>query len=370
MNANLSLFKDIIDLRDEAARMLGFPHHASLKISENMAKSPRRVDEFLEDLRRRSIRGAKREALDLLEYKKKDCDKRGAPFDGHLYTWDTAFYNRMMVEDKLSLDEADVAQYFPVEHTLDGMLKIYEEIFGFVFIKLSEQDCARVSATGLAEDVKWHQDVQLYAVWDDEEAGGEFSGYLYLDIYPRESKYNQDANFNIHPGFMDETGEKRTCPSTVLVCNVSKATSGKPALLKHHEVLTMFHELGHGIHDLSSRTQYSRTHGIEVALDFVEAPSQILENWCWTPSVLKVLSRHHETGASIPDVLLENLVKSRHVNPVTDMLASLLYSIFDMTVHSGESHEATKAMDCTTTWNQLRREITGTRGPEDVGMGM
>ena len=136
--------------------------------------------------------------------------------------------------------------------------------------------------TGKADDISWHEDVKIFSVWDDEGEGGGFVGYLYLDLHPRPGKYGHAANFSLQPGYILPNGTRRY-PATALVCNFSKPTETKPSLLKHDEVVTLFHELGHGIHDLAGRTKYSRFHGTSVVRDFVEAPSQMLENWCWTP---------------------------------------------------------------------------------------
>lgn len=358
-----------MELRDEAARLLGYPDHASLRIEEKMAKKATSVNEFLGDLRTRLAPGGKKEADALLEYKKRDCEERGVEFDGNLYMWDTSFYTRIMKEKEYSVDENAISQYFPSESTFAGMLKIFEEIFGFVFVELKTEDRARLSPTGKAEDIAWHEDVIIYSVWDEEAAGGGFCGYLYLDLHPRDNKYGHYANFGLVPGYLTKDGEKNY-PATALVCNFSKPTATKPALLKHHEVVTFFHELGHGIHDIAARTRYSYTHGTATVADFVEAPSQMLENWCWTPSVLKSLSRHWETNEQIPDDLVEKLIQTKHLNSATGALAQVLIGTFDMTIHGPKSHDEIKNLNCGQLWNQLRHDISGIKGPEDVGEGM
>ncbi|KFA48701.1 hypothetical protein S40293_08513 [Stachybotrys chartarum IBT 40293] len=368
-NINVPIFQEIIELRDEAARLLGYENHASVKLEENMAKTPKKVLVFLGDLRTRLAPGGKKDADKLLEYKKKDLEERGVPFDGNLYMWDVPFYSRMLKEKEYSIDEIKISQYFPVESTFAGMLQIFEKIFGLVFVKLEEADRARLSPTGKADDIRWHEDVVLYSVWDEEEAGGGFVGYLYLDLHPRDNKYGHNANFNLEPGYIKDDGS-RHYPATALVCNFSKPSPSKPALLKHHEVVTLFHELGHGIHDLSGRTRFSYTHGTNTVSDFVEAPSQMLENWCWTPNVLRSLSRHWETNEPIPEELVERLVKTKHFNSATNTLAQLVVGIFDMTVHTPESAQAVKELNPGRLWNQIRHDISGIKGPEDQGEGL
>ncbi|KAG6004055.1 hypothetical protein E4U21_001451 [Claviceps maximensis] len=366
MANNIPLFREIIALRDEGARLIGYPDHASLIISEKMAKSPERVNEFLGDLRKRLAPGGAKECEHLLQYKKKHCEDRGVPFDGNLNLWDFSFFSRIMKETEYSIDENEVSQYFPVETTYQGMLKIFEKIFGFVFVELSKEDRSRLSPTGKSEDIAWHEDVIIYSVWDDESAGSGFVGYLYLDLHPRDNKYSHNANFNIESGYTRQDGT-RNYPATALVCNFSKPSAAKPGLLKHHEVVTLFHELGHGIHDLASRTRYSYFHGTSVARDFVEAPSQMLENWCWTPSVLKFLSRKWDSNDKIPDDMIEKLIKTKHFNSASANLRQLLYGIFDMTIHTPKSHDEAKDMPIAKIWNELRREITGLKGLEELG---
>lgn len=369
VNNNVPIFQEIIELRHEAAELLGYPNHATLRVEEKMAKTPARINEFLGDLRTRLAAGGKKDVADLLELKKKDYEELGMEFDGNFYMWDTPYYSRMQKEKQYNIDEIKISQYFPIDTTFKGMLKIFEDILGLAFVELKEEDRKRISPTGKAEDIVWHKDVHLYSVWNDEKGGSRFVGYLYIDLHPRDNKYGHNANFGIEPGYIKNDGS-RNYPSTALVCNFSKPSVTKPALLKHNEVVTLFHELGHGIHDLVALTKHSYFHGTSVVEDFVEAPSQMLENWCWTPSVLKALSRHWESNEKIPDELIEQLVSTKNLNSATHNLAQLLIGTFDMTVHSPESQEAVKNLDAGKLWNTLRGEISGIKGPEDVGEGM
>merc|ERR1711939_383107 len=290
-NENVPLFEEAIILRDEAARLLGYPDHASFRIEDKMAKTPKTVNDFLDDLRQRLSQGGLDEIETLKKMKQADVESRGEKFDGRYYLWDHRFYDRMMEEKDYQLDQQLISEYFPLQTTIRGMLEIFEQLFGLAFVEVVGKDRDSISPSGKGEDIVWHEEVQVFSVWDDEDEGGGFVGYLYLDLFPRTGKYGHAANFNLQPGFIQENGTRRY-PATALVCNFSKPTAKKPSLLKHDEVTTLFHELGHGIHDLVSRTTYSRFHGTNTVRDFVEAPSQMLENWCWTPSQLKALSRH------------------------------------------------------------------------------
>ncbi|CAK7207857.1 metalloendopeptidase [Sporothrix eucalyptigena] len=365
-NSNVALFREAVLLRDEAARMLGYDNHAALRLEDKMAKDVKTVDDFLGDLRKRLAAGGVTEIDHLLELKKADTKELGLPFDGNYYLWDHRYYDRLMIEKEYSIDENEIAEYFPLRQTVAGMLKIFEELFGFVFVELGPEERKSLSPTGRAEDIVWHEDVIVFSVWDDKSEGEGFVGYLYLDLHPRQGKYGHAANFNMQPGFKQANGTRRY-PATALVCNFSKPTPTKPSLLKHDEVVTLFHELGHGIHDLAGRTQYSRFHGTSTVRDFVEAPSQMLENWCWSPPQIKALSSHYEKGTPIPDALVEKLVATKHVNDALFNLRQLHFGIYDMTVHAPKSHETLEALDLSSFYNDLRAQVSGIKGPEAEG---
>jgi metallopeptidase MepB len=383
-NSNVPLFREAVVLRDEAARILGYNNHAEFRVEDKMAKTPKWVDDFLSDLRSRLAPGGLKEIEKLLELKKEDLKARGqeSTFDGKYYLWDHRFYDTLMLAKEFSLDQEKIAEYFPLSTTIEGMLHIFEEIFGLVFIKIGGSDRDELAASGKGDDIVWHEDVQVFSVWNDDGEGNGFVGYLYLDLHPREGKYGHAANFNLQPGFTQENGTRRY-PATALVCNFSKPTPKKPSLLKHDEVVTLFHELGHGIHDLVSITKYSRFHGTNTVRDFVEAPSQMLENWCWTPSQLKSLSKHYsylssdyaaayatETGSEkkpeehMPDDLIDNLLRTKHVNDALFNLRQLHFGIFDMTVHEPKSHDDIEKLPITETYNKLRHDISKLDGPE------
>lgn len=382
-NENVDLFKEAIILRDEGARLLGYPNHAAYKIEDKMAKSPKTVDDFLSDLKTRLAPGGEKELDFLKALKKKDMAGKD---DGRYYLWDHRYYDRLMLEQDYQLDQNQIAEYFPLSTSIEGMLGIFETLFGMQFFEITGEDRDSISTSGKGSDIVWHGDVQVFSVWDDEGEGGGFIGYLYLDLHPREGKYGHAANFNIQPGFIDREG-KRRYPATALVCNFSKPTAKKPSLLKHDEVTTLFHELGHGIHDLVSRTAYSRFHGTNTVRDFVEAPSQMLENWCWTPSQLRALSHHYshltpeyrkaweesagsevnQPSETIPDDLINSIIKTKHVNDALANLRQVHFGTFDMRVHEPKSHEDTEKMHYSEIYNQMRHDICHLDGPEALG---
>jgi len=384
--ANTELFKEAIVLRDESARLLGYPNHATFRIEDKMAKTPQTVDDFLGDLRTRLAPGGLREIEKLKQLKQAETGRS----EDHYYLWDHRFYDTLMLEKDYQLDQNKISEYFPLQTSISGMLSIFEHLFGLQFVEVQGEHRDQISTTGKGQDIVWHDEVQVFAVWDDASEGHGFVGYLYLDLFPRQGKYGHAANFNLQPGFQQADGSRRY-PATALVCNFSKPTAKKPSLLKHDEVVTLFHELGHGIHDLVSRTTYSRFHGTSTVRDFVEAPSQMLENWCWTPSQLQSLSRHWSAlspeyatawragtnaspdaplpPAAMPDDLIASIINTRHVNDALFNLRQLHFGIFDMAVHEPASHRAVVDLDASATYNRLRQDISKLDGPEALGLG-
>ena len=383
---NIPIFREVILLRDEAARLLGYPNHAAYIIEDKMAKTPKTVDDFLGDLRTRLTQGGASEMEVLKALKKQELKSMGEDFDGYYFLWDHRYYNRMMLEQDFSLDQEKLSEWFPLETSIRGMLTIFETLFGMTFVEITGDDRSAISASGKGDDIVWHPDVQVFSVWDSEDQGSGFIGYLYLDLHPRPGKYGHAANFNLQPGFVQENGTRRY-PVTALVCNFSKPTPKKPSLLKHSEVTTLFHELGHGIHDLVSKTIYSHFHGTNVVRDFVEAPSQMLENWCWTPSQLKALSHHYswlspeyeaawreqagkdqpQPEKQLPDELIENLIKTKHVNDALFNLRQLHFGIYDMTIHEPKSHAEVESFEFSELYNKLNREISHFDSPAQLG---
>ena len=200
-NDNVALFHETLVLRDEAARLLGYPNHAAFRIEDKMAKTPATVDDFLGDLRTRLAPGGLSELDKLKALKAEDLRSRNQEDlnDGHYYLWDHRYYDRLMLEKEYSLDQEKIAEYFPLSSTIKGMLNIFEELFGMVFVEITDGERDKLAPSGNGSDIVWHPEVQVFSVWDDEGEGSGFSGYLYLDLFPREGKYGHAANFNLQP---------------------------------------------------------------------------------------------------------------------------------------------------------------------------
>lgn len=339
---NDPLLAEAVKIRSEIAPLLGYENHSAFVLDDRMAKKPENVLNFLGDLHSKLSPKAQEDINVLLKYKEKDCKERGLEYDGQIYSWDIRFYANKLLEDEYKIDAQEVANYFPLENTVAQIFALYEKVLRLRFFKVAD-----------SEKNVWHEDVHQFHVWDANEAGEPtgFLGWFYLDLHPRDNKYGHAANFNLSPGFTDiETG-KRVYPVTALVCNFSKPTAKKPSLLKHDEVVTLFHEMGHGIHDLTSKTKYSGFHGTNVEWDFVEAPSQMLEYWPWNKAQLKQLSKHFETGDSMNDTLIDSLVRTKHVNDGINVTRQIFLGSFDLAIHLLKKDEP---IDLVETWYKLR----------------
>ncbi|KAB5540212.1 hypothetical protein GE09DRAFT_1205660 [Coniochaeta sp. 2T2.1] len=266
---NAPLFSQAIQLRHRSAHLLGYPSHFAYKVEVTMAKTPAAVIELLDGIRRRLIRRLPKDLEKLMQLKKDDSAVR--VHDNVILWSDIPYYSRIYEERNYSLDQSLIAEYFPLYQTVSKLLALFAQLFGFVFTELTDVEG---QSNALEQGLIWHPDVRVYSVWNDDQEGGEFAGYLYLDLHPRPGKSGGAQCRPLHLGF-ERPDEKRHYPSTVLLTNFSRPTSEKPSLLRHAEVVLLFHELGHGIHDLSGRCKYSRFHGAETVMDFNEAPSQI-----------------------------------------------------------------------------------------------
>ncbi|KAI0059531.1 metallopeptidase MepB [Artomyces pyxidatus] len=341
---NVPLLERALELRRKIAGLLGYPTWADYVTEVKMVKDSKNVEEFLNDLEQKLRPLGVKERETLLALKAADHAANGTPFDGEFYIWDYRYYDRKFVEESLALDDALVKEYFPVSVVVPTILEIYQKLLGVRF-----------------EEVKggetWHPDAQMFAVWEagaEDESG--FVGYCYLDLFPRASKYGHAAVWPLLPGYTLPTG-KRSYPLAAMVANLAKATPDRPALMRHDDVVTFFHEMGHVFHGLLSRTQFARFHGTSVARDFVEAPSQMLENWCWEPKVLAKMSSHYQTKEPLSAELIEKIVQSRYVNVGLFYLRQLFFANFDLKVHTDKD-----AADYTTVWNDLREQISLVKG--------
>ncbi|KAF8452666.1 mitochondrial endopeptidase [Boletus edulis BED1] len=325
---NVGYLDTALRLRKQIAEILQYDSWADYITEVKMVKSAANAKKFLDDLKAHLDPLGTQERATLLGLK-----KEARPFRN------------------LFLTVFRLIEYFPVSVVVPAILDIYQNLLGVKFVEI----------TGDARDV-WHPEVQQFAVWEmDAKDESGFIGYCYLDLFPREGKYSHAAVWGLLPGYELPEG-KRHLPLTAMVANLAKPTPERPALMRHDDVTTFFHEMGHVFHGLLSRTKYSRFHGTAVARDFVEAPSQMLENWCWEPEVLKKMSSHYKTQEPLSDDLIAKIIKSRYVNVGLFYLRQLFFANFDLAVHNNSLDVNT---DYTKLWNELREKISLVQGSED-----
>ncbi|THH27312.1 hypothetical protein EUX98_g6872 [Antrodiella citrinella] len=346
LTINTPLMEKMLALRRQISALLGYANWADYRTEVKMVKTGHKVQTFLADLEQKLRPVGVKERDILLALKKEEHDKLKLAFDGEFYIWDYRYYDSRFVEKTLDLDDMKVKEFFPVDKVVPAILNIYQTLLGVKFVEIKGET--------------WHPEVQQFAVWENDAKDGKgFLGYCYLDLFPQ-SKYSHAAVWGLLPGFTRADGS-RHYPLCAMVANLAKPTPNKPALMRHDDVVTFFHEMGHVFHGLLSKTQFSRFHGTRVARDFVEAPSQMLENCisdrCWEPKVLEKMSSHYETKEPLSAELIEKIVKSRYVNIGLFSLRQLFFGQFDINVHTMEG-----SADYTSLWNTLRESISLVKG--------
>lgn len=334
---NLPILKEVLDLRREAAKLLGYPTHAHYVLEERMAKDPARVRRFIDDLKKKLKVLAEKELDALVGLK---AAEEGAKSDGKINAWDWRYYDNKLKKERYQIDLEQIKEYFPMERVTAGMLEVYQELLGVRFRQIPQA-------------LVWHPDVKLYEITD--AAGGSPIGYFYMDLYPREGKYKHAAAFDIVKGRRLPDGSYQP-PVSAMVANFNKPTPQRPSLLKHgdhEEVETYFHEFGHIMHQTLTRAKYGRFSGSSVARDFVEAPSQMLENWVWNPQVLAKLSAHYkDPSKTLPPELLQKMLAAKNVNSGLVNLRQLFFASIDQAYH------AQPPKDTTAVYAKLMKEVS------------
>ncbi len=308
-NDNNAIVTKMVKLRVQKAQLLGFKSYADYIIDENMAKTPGNVYDFLMKLWGPALPMAKKEVVEM----QKMIDREGGNFK--LQPWDWWYYAEKVRKEKYDLDDSALRPYFSLDNVRDGMFMVANKLYGITFTKRTDLPV-------------YEKDVETFEV---KEVDGKPVGVLYLDYYPRAGK-GAGAWCTGFRSAITEKG-KRIDPVVSLVCNFTKPTADSPALLNWDEVTTLFHEFGHGLHSLFTQGDYYRTAG-DVARDFVELPSQIMENWAGDPEVLKAYARHYKTGEPMPDELISKIQNSAVFNQGFETTELLAASLLDMDFHT------------------------------------
>jgi len=315
---NKEVLEKIIARRDQLAHILGFESYAAFNIDNQMAHNPQIVESFLRDLIKKTDAKISEEI---------ECIKTEMPpsveFDseGKCYPWDISFAIEYVKKKNYNVEERLIAEYFPMEKTVEALLSIYESFFNL------EMKVEPVS------DV-WHEDVKAITVYKDKQV----IGYLLLDLHPRNNKYSHACEISIVPGV--KTGVARTPSVAVVLANFTKSTPIKPSLLYREEVQTFFHEFGHAIHAVLGATEMAVFSGPQVKRDFVEMPSQMLEEWLYTKDILKYVSSHYETGESLPDELIDRIIELKNFSIGHFIKRQAFYALLSLSLYqAGENKD-------------------------------
>jgi len=299
----------IVRLRIEKAKLLGYPSYATYIIEDNMAKTPSNVDEFLMKLWNAALPVAQKEVVEM----QKIIDREGGKFK--LEPWDWWYYAEKVRKEKYDLDDNELKPYFVLSNVRDGMFMVANKLYGISFNKRTDLPV-------------YQKDVETYEV---KEADGQHLGILYLDYYPRDSKKGGAWCVDFRSAGWEDGKPVDAVMSTVF--NLSKPTANTPSLLTFEEVTAMFHEFGHSLHGLFAKGKYTRTAG-NVPMDYVELPSQVMENWAREPEVLRAYAKHYKTGEVIPEKLIEKIQKSGQFNQGFITVEYLAASLLDMDFHN------------------------------------
>ena len=306
---NSENIKEILKLRHELAQLLDFNNFAEYSLATKMAGSTDQVVEFLEDLAKRSKPQAEKELAELKAYAKKEfgVDTMDA--------WDVGYYGEKLRQQRYAISQEELRPWFPAEKAISGMFDVVHRLYGIEFETATDIDT-------------WHNDVRFYNI----KRNGETIGRFYLDLYAREHKRGG--------AWMDvcrsrwTLDNKTQLPVAYLTCNFTPPVGDKPALLTHDEVVTLFHEFGHGLHHMLTKVDYAAVSGIGgVAWDAVELPSQFMENWCWEEEGLALISGHFETGEPLPQDKLDKLLAAKNFQSAMMMVRQLEFSLFDFKLH-------------------------------------
>jgi oligopeptidase A len=307
---NTELMEQILALRYEKAQLLGFNNYAELSLATKMANKPDDVIHFLEDLAVKSGPQARKDLAELRDFAKQYCGI------DDLQSWDVGYVSEKMRQHYYQLSQEEVKSYFPITRVLPGLFAVLEKLYGLNITEITEFD-------------SWHTDVRFFQIHDEN---GQLRGQFYIDLYARAKKRGG--------AWMDDcvgrkkTGDDIQIPVAYLNCNFAPPTGDVPALLTHDDVITLFHECGHGLQHMLTLVDHLGVSGINgVEWDAVELPSQFMENWCWEQEALALISGHYKTGEVLPDSLFQKMLAAKNFQAGMMMVRQIEFSLFDFRIH-------------------------------------
>ncbi|NEW80565.1 MAG: M3 family metallopeptidase [Gelidibacter sp.] len=310
-NDNQKILLNIVKLRHKRANLLGYQTHSHFVLEERMAENPKIVNDFLEDLLIKAKPAAEEEFKNLSDFAKKDGIKK-------LQKWDSAYYSEKLKKELFDLEEEQLKPYFKLQNVIEGVFRVANKLYDLVFEEIYTVD-------------KYHEDVKIFKVTD---TSGNFIAILYADFFPRKGK-RDGAWMTSFKGQWMKDGENSR-PHISIVCNFTKPTETKPSLLTFNEVTTLFHEFGHALHGMLANTTYPSLSGTNVYWDFVELPSQLLENWCFEKEALNLFAKHYETNEPIPMALIVKIKQSSNFLEGMQTLRQLSLGMLDMNYHAND----------------------------------
>ena len=330
---NVKLLEDTVELRRKQAALLGFKRYPDYVLPVRMAKNYETLEVFLKNLQKEVTPLAQDE---MKAYLKLQEETTGQQAD-EMTAWNLPYWSNQYKKKYYQVDDDKIKEYFPADKVISGMFEVFGNLFGITFTQ--------------ADLPVWHPEVVVYQIKDKKT--GELISNFYLDLFPRDGKYTHAATWSFVDRFELPDGHMQT-PSVVIAANFTPAGNGTPSLLEHSEVETLFHEFGHVLQMSMATSKYATLTGDNVAWDYIEAHSQLLENWAWQPQVLKKISAHYKTGETLPDGLISSLVKSKNVGVAVAFLRQNFLGQYDLALHT-----AAKRVDSTKLYAQMMHNISG-----------
>lgn len=333
--ANRNRMANTIALRDKAAHLLGFKTHAEAQLLRRMAKNPEAVTQFLDKVYKRLVVGGKAELAQYLVLKKAEFPKAKI-----IDPWDVLYYDNILLRTKYNVDNQTIKEYFPVSHVMEQLFATYQSLLGVEFKAL---DGAPV----------WHPSVKAYAIIDRTQ-GPQPIAWFYTDLFPRDGKYGHAGAFPVVNPYQQANGVYER-PVSAIVANLAMPGGDKPALLDHDQVVTLFHEFGHIMHQTLTKVPFASLAGPNAKRDFVEAPSQMFENWVWEKETLGKISSHYQTHQPLPADMIDRMIAAKKTGRNLHYLRQIFFAKLDMGYHTWDF---TKALDTTKLTHSLYHKFT------------